>query len=525
VIVTCEECSTSFQLDEARIPATGAQVRCSRCKHAFFLANPSASQADQVHSVAEEAASAPDGLVPEATSDLGAASADRLSETSSQASAPEPEADLDEDDWEFTEQIRVEGDDELGEEFGDDLTDELDVDLDVESDFGENEDFGAGFEESALDLETSSPAVDRGAESDPEIAVNVEENPAPASGLELEAKPETAEPQRDESSFGSVDDFSELMEDEEPAVAVDLASEIASELEQEAAAEIAASTVLERGPTDDLGDPESWDLVGGDDFASSSASLGTGAGSASIASAMGSVDAEEFFSEDAFGDSAYDEDFGSPSAFAGHLLQLGRLVGWATSVALVGAVLMLALQAEWSRWAQAAQVVNNGPLRAETISSGWVESSRVGAILRFEGQIRNTGAEAIWPGSVQLALLDSTGERLSVPPILAGAPLSEMTLREAAPQAFEASTAEALRRLGGTPLAPGEVRTFEALMLEGQLPEQAQRVLLEVGESRIRSTRVQPTTIPVADVSSAGEPTGVLSDVGSGDSSGVVSAP
>ena len=55
MIVTCESCSTSFQLDESRIPPTGARVRCSRCKHAFFLANPAASQAEAVHSIAAEA--------------------------------------------------------------------------------------------------------------------------------------------------------------------------------------------------------------------------------------------------------------------------------------------------------------------------------------------------------------------------------------------------------------------------------------------------------------------------------------
>ncbi len=37
MILTCERCDTRFRLDESRLPARGARVRCSRCKHAFFV--------------------------------------------------------------------------------------------------------------------------------------------------------------------------------------------------------------------------------------------------------------------------------------------------------------------------------------------------------------------------------------------------------------------------------------------------------------------------------------------------------
>ena len=40
MIVTCASCLTKFNLDEAKIPARGAKVRCSRCKHVFFVAPP-----------------------------------------------------------------------------------------------------------------------------------------------------------------------------------------------------------------------------------------------------------------------------------------------------------------------------------------------------------------------------------------------------------------------------------------------------------------------------------------------------
>jgi predicted Zn finger-like uncharacterized protein len=38
MIVTCESCKTKFQLDPGRIKGVGSKVRCSRCKHVFYVA-------------------------------------------------------------------------------------------------------------------------------------------------------------------------------------------------------------------------------------------------------------------------------------------------------------------------------------------------------------------------------------------------------------------------------------------------------------------------------------------------------
>ena len=40
MIVTCASCMTKFSLDESKIPAKGAKVRCSKCQHVFFVAPP-----------------------------------------------------------------------------------------------------------------------------------------------------------------------------------------------------------------------------------------------------------------------------------------------------------------------------------------------------------------------------------------------------------------------------------------------------------------------------------------------------
>ena len=40
MIVTCASCMTKFNLDESKIPAKGAKVRCSKCQHVFFVTPP-----------------------------------------------------------------------------------------------------------------------------------------------------------------------------------------------------------------------------------------------------------------------------------------------------------------------------------------------------------------------------------------------------------------------------------------------------------------------------------------------------
>jgi len=40
MIITCPSCLTNFKLEDSRIPAKGAKVRCSRCQHVFSISAP-----------------------------------------------------------------------------------------------------------------------------------------------------------------------------------------------------------------------------------------------------------------------------------------------------------------------------------------------------------------------------------------------------------------------------------------------------------------------------------------------------
>jgi predicted Zn finger-like uncharacterized protein len=96
VIVTCERCETEFQLDEARVPAGGARVRCSRCKHAFFVMPPAASSVEEeIDRAASRALD--DDPTPDVTEDLPDVAAE-----APQESTPSESAEDGESDWEFS---------------------------------------------------------------------------------------------------------------------------------------------------------------------------------------------------------------------------------------------------------------------------------------------------------------------------------------------------------------------------------------------------------------------------------------
>src|SRR4030043_2133707 len=40
MIVTCASCLTKYQIDDSRISEKGVKVRCSRCKHEFYVVLP-----------------------------------------------------------------------------------------------------------------------------------------------------------------------------------------------------------------------------------------------------------------------------------------------------------------------------------------------------------------------------------------------------------------------------------------------------------------------------------------------------
>ncbi len=102
MIVECESCHTRFRLAEERIPATGAKVRCSRCKTAFIVQRPGVSRDEVIDEVVAEASSPGSLRAPEPSRDAFEMTG---SATMTLGGSLEP-ARSDEEKWEFNEEPR-----------------------------------------------------------------------------------------------------------------------------------------------------------------------------------------------------------------------------------------------------------------------------------------------------------------------------------------------------------------------------------------------------------------------------------
>ncbi len=112
MILTCERCETRFRLDEKRLPAGGARVRCSRCKHAFFV-NPGGAPAPElVHQLAEAAVTQTRPPAPAPSWDLDEEANGRTAQSVQSARTPvaaDPVgADFEEEsDWRFEDEMQL----------------------------------------------------------------------------------------------------------------------------------------------------------------------------------------------------------------------------------------------------------------------------------------------------------------------------------------------------------------------------------------------------------------------------------
>ena len=107
MIVTCESCSTQFQLDDAKIPENGLQVQCSRCDQVFSVGPEARTDADSPEDLAVDA------LLSDSRADF---------ETDADALLPEDVGAEGESDWEFNDDGVIA--DSLGQEA---LTDNSDA--------------------------------------------------------------------------------------------------------------------------------------------------------------------------------------------------------------------------------------------------------------------------------------------------------------------------------------------------------------------------------------------------------------
>ncbi len=378
MIVTCEQCATQFHLDDAKVPPGGVRVRCSRCKHAFFIEPAGDAPAlGRVDRAAQEALHAQAPLAPEAAEDLSAASGSEFEDADDLAN---------ESDWEFNQAP-----------FSADPSQESEA---------------AGAHDAARE------AIDdllgaRGAES--RAAASPSAGPAAAPALDAEEE--------------------------------------------------------------DLGSPESWDLLADD--------------------SPPSADPGESLEPEVAGAEARRDPAASaqlrgvppsvaewtpprePSVVLAWIARMGHAIGWSVTAILFSIVAILTLapasapeaEAQFGRQRLAG-------LEAQGISGRWVENAVSGSLFVVSGRLVNPTPQAARLGTrIGVRLLDANGARLPVELAAAGPVLLERELREADPAGLQARQAEGGLALAAERIQPGQSIAFEAVV--GAVPLAASRFLLE----------------------------------------------
>jgi predicted Zn finger-like uncharacterized protein len=469
LIVTCAKCATQFQLDEARVPDAGIQVRCSVCKHAFFVEHPDAlgeasADPDPVTRAVEEVLHAQAPELPEAIQDLEAPDA--------QAAQPGDEA-ADDEDWEWSDDGRLSQaaeapDDRFEQSFRsaraavDDLLGGLESGPDaglLPTPAGE------------LDAREGSDAVEEdrplGHEGAPPLADEPWEVPAWSEGeAEAGADPGPAEAQ----AFGSpteleIDAGEDHLEGEdgEPDPFADELSGPPGlgELGEPGSLEL---DDLEPEPpgSGQLAEPSGLDLE------EPPGSLGEPAAVPRVAETLPVRLVSRIEPE-------------RGGAVAAALARAGNALGWSAVAILAAAALWAGVTPRTAPGAGGGARALAG-LEATAIEGRFVENAIVGPLYVVRGELVNPGPEPRAPGArLVMRLLDAEGTPLDAPATSLAPPTPEARLREAHPRELRRAHEAGALELARTPLAPGARIRFEAVV--ESLPEAARRFDLVVADS------------------------------------------
>jgi predicted Zn finger-like uncharacterized protein len=444
LIVTCEKCATQFQLEEARVPESGIRVRCSVCRHAFFVEHPDSPG--------------------EPASDPGT----RVVEDVLRRVDP-----LGDESWEFSDGGR----------------------LSEAASRGAHDRFEEGFEAAreAVDelLGVGEPTPPPWRASGRELA---EPGPEPEPPLERPPAPEPEPPPIDQASRTAPvgdpwrDPSWERRGGEGPGPRAELAAE-ASEDELEldegdGALELdPGDAALELDPGDaELGALETDDALGDDlgGFERDPVAREPDPEPAPSAEPLASPAAVL---------TAGPAAVAPPSLGLGARIELeplrlewlgraGNLLG-AAAVSILAAVAFWASAAPRTRSDAAPGAQELAGLEASRIEGRFVEHATLGSLYVVRGELRNP-APAPRPTGARLVvrLLDAEGAPLAAPVASLALPLDPARLREADAEDLRAAREAAARELAAATLAAGASVAFEAVIEE--LPEAARRFELAV---------------------------------------------
>lgn len=479
MVVECRKCGTRFQLDAARIPDAGIRVRCSRCKHAFFLQNPAQSQAQGVEAAVADAVQHEAVPPPSVTEDLSSSNpGDSIAGHTVGATADEDFIDDEEDDWEFNEDLPPYDDDDEEDELssegfaadalGHDSANDMSIDLaddpaaaggfhhggdEPAEDFSDAGDDAA--ELSANDLTASSMPIEDASPFDASHAAEDD-----VDGIALEDDEDKAEPMPEsvegvrEAAFGSVEDFSSLAE---PDAAT----------EPPAGASSAIPTPAKED--ENIEDPESWDFFG-DGSASSDAPCTPADPFGAAGAAPNAFESER----DAIEDAASRQDWPQlkENAAASAVGRIFNALAWTLVCGLIGIGAYIGLRDSFAPAVRAPAFVEIGPMRAANVKGLWVETATMGTLYVVSGDLLNPGTEPAAPNlRIEVGLLDGEARLDEWPTAIAGSGVEFDTLRTLPYEELEPLRDAAATRLASSEIPGGGSVRFAAVF--DALPDRA----------------------------------------------------
>ncbi len=412
MIVTCEQCATQFQLDDSKVPMGGVRVRCSRCKHAFFI-EPAGAEIPQspLDRATQEALDEHAPPAPEASEDLAGTDADAGSDFEAANDGADTSDTFDASSSDAGSSDERSSDDSFSDE----------------SDWEFNED---RFRGETLGAEEPAEAQDAAREAIDDL---LDSRKAPrASGAR--ASGEIASPPAAIPSVADAED-------------------------------------------EDLGSPESWDLLAGDalpSLAPASVEPATDAQQVapralkpSMAASAARPVVEEWI------------DPSEPSRLLAWIARSGHAAGWGVTIALFALVAFATLGP--GRASEAVPAVGSLPLsqlEAQGVVGRWVENAVAGPLFVVSGRLVNPTSTARPLGALAgVRLLDETGARLAGEAAAIGPVFEARELREAEPSSLRARQLEGGRMLATMTIEPGQSLAFEAVL--AAVPAAASRFLLE----------------------------------------------
>jgi predicted Zn finger-like uncharacterized protein len=432
VFVSCDHCHTEYELDDAKIPAGGARLRCTNCNHYFVIVPPEPSDLQSADDLAHDALSTevPDGADPDPE----------------QEAAPEEEFDPDgESDWEFNDVVETPESEAGGEvpESGFDLggASESGLDLDdaSESDFdldGEMGDLSAA-EDVVDDLLGPAGAID----ADAAAAVD-----------DLLGEIDTADLRSDESS-GDLASGSESPSEGLDPGAADALDETGGDISGDGG--------------DSLDDLSDWGLF--DDPAETDASaVSAGAKGPKVSAAHDGARAEPRVELAV----AMADDLPTSVRWTD---RIAAVAGWGAVLSMLIVALVGGLAPNSVDARAPAGSWSGAGFEADQIVGRWVDNAVAGSIYVVSGRVRGApGSDRASRKTLGIRLIDTTGREIDRALIPLAPAVPERILRESSPAELDAFQT---RRAGRIAAVGERWVSFEAVLTD--LPRYAGRFELQ----------------------------------------------